>query len=43
MLDPKLAATMMSKANIMKVEPLAKSLRKKAEEMGFGVAIGAQE
>jgi hypothetical protein len=43
MLDPKLAATMMSKANIMKVEPLAKSLRKKAEEMGFGAAIGAQE
>ena len=43
MLDPKLAATMMSKANVMKVEPLAKSLRKKAEEMGFGAAIGAQE
>jgi hypothetical protein len=43
MLDPKLAATMMGKANIMKVEPLAKSLRKKAEEMGFGAAIGAQE
>ena len=43
MLDPKLAATMMGKANIMKVEPLAKSLRKKAEELGFGAAIGAQE
>lgn len=43
MLDPKLAATMMSKANIMKVEPLAKSLRKKAEELGFGTAIGVQE
>jgi hypothetical protein len=43
MLDPKLAATMMSKANIMKVEPLAKSLRKKAEELGFGTAIGIQE
>jgi len=43
MLDPKLAATMMSKANVMKVEPLAKSLRKKAEELGFGTAIGAQE
>jgi hypothetical protein len=43
MLDPKLAATMMSKANIMKVEPLAQSLRKKAEQMGFGAAIGAQE
>lgn len=43
MLDPKLAATMMSKANIMKVEPLAKSLRKKAEELGFGSAIGAAQ
>jgi hypothetical protein len=43
MLDPKLAATMMGKANIMKVEPLAQSLRKKAEQLGFGAAIGAQE
>jgi hypothetical protein len=43
MLDPKLAATMMGKANIMKVEPLAKSLRKKAEELGFGAAIGASQ
>jgi hypothetical protein len=43
MLDPKLAATMMGKANIMKVEPLAKSLRKKAEELGFGAAIGATQ
>lgn len=43
MLDPKLAATMMSKANVMKVEPLAKSLRKKAEELGFGAAIGASQ
>lgn len=43
MLDPKLAATMMSKANMMKVEPMAKSLRKKAEELGFGSAIGAAQ
>jgi hypothetical protein len=43
MLDPKLAATMMGKANMMKVEPMAQSLRKKAEQMGFGAAIGAQE
>jgi hypothetical protein len=43
MLDPKLAATMMGKANIMKVEPLAQSLRKKAEQMGFGAAIGATQ
>jgi hypothetical protein len=41
MLDPKLAAKMMSKASIMKVEPLAKSLRKKAEELGYGSIIGA--
>ena len=41
MLDPKLAAQMMSKANVMKVEPMAKSLRRKAEELGFGSAIGA--
>jgi len=43
MLDPKLAAQMMSKASIMKVEPLAKSLRKKAEELGYGTAIGASQ
>jgi hypothetical protein len=43
MLDPQLAAQMMSKASIMKVEPLAKSLRNKAEQLGFGSIIGAQE
>jgi hypothetical protein len=43
MLDPTLAAKMMSKASIMKVEPLAKSLRKKAEELGYGTAIGASQ
>jgi hypothetical protein len=43
MLDPKLAAQMMSKASIMKVEPLAKSLRKKAEELGYGSIIGAAQ
>lgn len=41
MLDPQLAAQMMSKASIMKVEPLAKSLRKKAEDLGYGSIIGA--
>lgn len=41
MLDPQLAAQMMSKANMMKVEPLARSLRQKAEQLGFGAAIGA--
>lgn len=43
MLDPQLAAQMMSKASVMKVEPLAKSLRKKAEELGFGATIGAAQ
>jgi hypothetical protein len=43
MLDPQMAAMMMSKASIMKVEPLAKSLRKKAEQLGFGTAIGAAQ
>jgi len=42
-LDPQLAAQMMSKASIMKVEPLAKSLRNKAEQLGYGSIIGAQE
>lgn len=40
MLDPRLAAQMMSKASTMRVEPLAKSLRQKAEQLGFGTAIG---
>jgi len=43
MLDPKLAAIMMSKANMMKVQPLATSLREKATQMGFGTAIGASQ
>jgi hypothetical protein len=43
MLDPKMAAMMMSKANMMKVEPLAKSLRQKAEQLGFGTTIGAAQ
>lgn len=43
MLDPKMAAMMMSKANMMKVEPVAKSLRQKAEQLGFGTTIGATQ
>jgi len=43
MLDPKLAAMMMAKANITKVEPLAKSLREKANQLGFGTTIGATQ
>lgn len=41
MLDPRLASQFMSKASVMKVEPLAKSLRDKAVQLGFGSAIGA--
>lgn len=40
MLDPKLAAQMMAKANIMRVEPLATALRQKAQQLGFGTLIG---
>jgi hypothetical protein len=43
MLDPQTAAVLMSKANMMKVEPLAKSLREKAIRMGMGSAIGAAQ
>ena len=43
MLDPKLAAMMMAKANIMRVEPLATSLRQKAQQLGFGTLIGASQ
>ena len=43
MLDPKLAAQMMAKANIMRVEPLSTALRQKAQQLGFGTLIGAQQ
>lgn len=43
MLDPKIAAMMMAKANITKVEPLAKSLREKAIQLGYGTTIGATQ
>ena len=43
MLDPALAATLMGKANMMKIDPLAKSLRQKAERLGYGSYIGTQQ
>ena len=43
MLDPALAANLMSKANMMKVDPLAKSLRQKAEQLGYGTYIGTTQ
>jgi len=43
MLDPQTASVLMSKANMMKVDPLAKSLREKAIRLGMGSAIGAAQ
>jgi hypothetical protein len=43
MLDPQMASMMMSKANMMKVQPLATSLRDKAIKLGYGSAIGAAQ
>jgi hypothetical protein len=43
MLDPKMAAMMMSKASIVKVDPLAKSLRDKVAQLGYGTTIGATQ
>ena len=41
MLDPKLAAQMMQKANIMSIKPVANQLRKKAKELGLAPFISA--
>lgn len=43
MLDPQLAAKMMKNANIMEIDSVAKSLRTKAERLGYGGMIGAEE
>jgi len=43
MLDPKMAAMMMAKANVLKVQPLATSLRDKAMQLGYGTTIGATQ
>lgn len=43
MLDPKIASQLMAKANIMRVEPLATSLRQKAQQLGFGTLTGASQ
>jgi hypothetical protein len=42
MLDPKLAARLMQKANIMQVESLSKELQRKALSIGYGAAFGLQ-
>jgi hypothetical protein len=43
MLDPKLAARLMQKANIMQVESLSKELQRKALSIGYGAAFGLTE
>lgn len=43
MLDPKLASRLMTKANVMTIEPLSKELQRRAKEIGYGAAFGLQE
>lgn len=43
MLDPQLAAQLMRKANVMQVEPVARELRKRAAQMGYGSIVGTDE
>lgn len=43
MLDPKLAADMMKKANVMTIEPLSKELKRRAIAAGYGASFGLTE
>jgi hypothetical protein len=43
MLDPKLAAKLMTKATTTNVEPLSKELQRKALNLGYGAAFGITE
>lgn len=43
MLDPKLAADMMKKANVMTIEPLSKELKRRALAAGYGASFGLTE
>lgn len=43
MLDPKLAASMMKKANVMTVEPLSRELKRRAIAAGYGASFGLTE
>jgi hypothetical protein len=43
MLEPKLAADLMKKANIMTIEPLSQQLKKRAINMGYGASFGLTE
>jgi hypothetical protein len=42
MLDPKLAAELMKKASVMRVEPISRELQKKAINMGYGSLFGLE-
>lgn len=42
MLDPKLAADLMKKASVMRVEPISRELQKKAINMGYGSIFGLE-
>jgi hypothetical protein len=43
MLDPKLAAKLMTKATTTNIEPLSKELQRKALNLGYGAAFGITE
>lgn len=43
MLDPKLAARLMTKATTTNIEPLSKELQRKALNLGYGAAFGITE
>ena len=43
MLDPKLAARLMSKASTTNIEPISKELQRKALNLGYGAAFGISE
>jgi hypothetical protein len=43
MLDPKLAARLMSKASTTNIEPISKELQRKALNLGYGAAFGIGE
>ena len=43
MLDPKLAARLMSKASTTNIEPISKELQRKALNLGYGAAFGITE
>jgi hypothetical protein len=43
MLDPKLAAQLMAKASVIRMEPLGQELQRKAISLGYGSAFGLTE